>query len=359
MYEYKGLEDILYIMLYGGAATLAFFACLYLLFRPSNILDPAINPPIRLRRWGAAFMASIVLSHIWWVILGLYLLTDDHALRNTVAIGLDSLTLVPCMMALLLCLLQDRQRPLWPIMATMLPVAAAVIGLGIMMRSEFFELFTQIYLLAVALTFIIYMVYAVRQYGRWLHDNYADLENKEVWQSLILLAVILLMTLAYKLNFGGLIIEYVTQINTLVLIVFLLWRIETLQRLAPIAESVTDSTGLNYIGGLLEQQCEETGLYLQHDLTLQQLATALGTNRTYLSSYFTQSGTTYNEYINLLRIEHFDRLYAKAQTNSRSVTAQQLALQSGFRSYSTFSAAFKKYKGITVAAWIKGRQGDM
>ena len=359
MYEYKGLEDILYIMLYGGAATLAFFACLYLLFRPSNILDPAINPPIRLRRWTAAFMASIVLSHLWWGILGLYLLTDDHALRNTVAIGLDSLTLVPCMMALLLCLLQDCQRPLWPIMTSMLPVAAAVIGLGIMMRSEFFEMFIQIYLLSIAFTFIIYMVYAVREYGRWLHDNFADLENKEVWQSLILLVVILVMFLAYKVNHGGLMMEYITQINTLVLIAFLLWRIETLQKLAPVVEPATDTTELNYIGGLLEQQCEETGLYLQHDLTLQQLATILGTNRTYLSTYFTQSGTTYNAYINSLRIDHFERLYAKAQANSRPVTAQQLALQSGFRSYSTFSAAFKKHRGMTVAAWMKGEQGDM
>jgi hypothetical protein len=37
------------------------------------------------------------------------------------------------------------------------------------------------------------------------------------------------------------------------------------------------------IGPLLKQHCEETQLYLQHDLTLLQLAKAVGTNRFYLS----------------------------------------------------------------------------
>ena len=47
-----------------------------------------------------------------------------------------------------------------------------------------------------------------------------------------------------------------------------------------------------------------------------------------------------------------------AKAISRPVTAQQLASESGFRSYSTFSTAFKKYRGITVAAWMQGVQTD-
>ena len=160
---------------------LALIACLYLLLRVNNSFSSNIYPPLRLRRWAAAFMASIVLSHIWWVVLTLCLLADDRPLRNVIAIGLDALTLVPTMMATLLCLLQDRRRPLWPVAAVMLPVVVAVIGLGIVMRSELYELVIQVYELTIGMTFIIYMVYAVRQYGRWLRDNYADLEHKEVW----------------------------------------------------------------------------------------------------------------------------------------------------------------------------------
>lgn len=357
MYQYQGLRDIIFIMLYGGAAMLAVVACLYLLLRRSNVVAPGIHSPLALRRWAAAFMTSIVMSHVWWVVLGVFFLTDDRPLRNAVAIGLDSVTLVPCMMATLLSLLQDRRRPLWPVAASMLPVVVTVIVLGIIMRSELYEPVMQVYLLILATTFIIYMVYAVRQYGRWLHDNYADLEHKEVWQSLVLLAIILLMFVGYKTNYGGLFSEYVTQLNTLVIIIFLVWRVETLQQLTQVEEPVVGVSDLRYIGGLLEQQCEEGGLYLQHDLTLQQLATAIGTNRTYLSTYFAQTETTYNAYINLLRIEHFERLYLRAKAISRPVTAQQLASESGC-SYSTFSTAFKKYRGITVAAWMQGVQTD-
>ena len=59
------------------------------------------------------------------------------------------------------------------------------------------------------------------------------------------------------------------------------------------------------IGLLLQRHCIDEQLYLQHDLNLLQLAKAIGTNRFYLSQYFSQQGTTYNAYINGLRIEHF------------------------------------------------------
>jgi AraC-like DNA-binding protein len=107
------------------------------------------------------------------------------------------------------------------------------------------------------------------------------------------------------------------------------------------------------IGSLLEQHCEATQLYLQHDLTLQQLATAIGTNRTYLSQYFAQQDITYNSYINSLRIKHFMRLYRDSITSLRPATATELAQQSGFRSYSTFAVAFKQFNGQTVTAWMK------
>ena len=37
------------------------------------------------------------------------------------------------------------------------------------------------YLVLLGLLFTGYMVVAVRQYGRWLNDNYADLENKKAF----------------------------------------------------------------------------------------------------------------------------------------------------------------------------------
>ena len=90
-----------------------------------------------------------------------------------------------------------------------------------------------------------------------------------------------------------------------------------------------------------------------HDLTLQQLSLAIGKNRTYLGAYFTQQGITYNAYINRLRIEHFIRLYKEAKDSTQPITAKKLAEQSGFRSYITFSSAFKNFIGMTVTEWMK------
>ena len=57
--------------------------------------------------------------------------------------------------------------------------------------------------------------------------------------------------------------------------------------------------------------------------------------------------------INNLRIEHFVRLYREAVAAKRSFTAQQLAQESGFRSYSTFSSAFKQRMKQTVTSWMR------
>ena len=107
------------------------------------------------------------------------------------------------------------------------------------------------------------------------------------------------------------------------------------------------------IGPLLQQYCIDTQLYLQHDLSLSQLAKAIGTNRFYLSQYFSNQGTTYNAYINDLRINHLVSLYHDAVAAHRFVTAQQLSLDSGFHSYRTFTNAFKRKMGQSVTAWMK------
>lgn len=108
-----------------------------------------------------------------------------------------------------------------------------------------------------------------------------------------------------------------------------------------------------HFSSLLRKHCEVSRLYLHHDLTLTQLAEAIGTNRTYLSAYFAQKGITFNIYINRLRIQHFERLYNKAVANYQPISAKQLSCTCGFRSYVTFSEAFKAIKGQNYSEWRK------
>ena len=108
----------------------------------------------------------------------------------------------------------------------------------------------------------------------------------------------------------------------------------------------------NDIGPLLKKHCEERQLYLQYDISISQLSQLIGINRSYLSKHFATQGITYNAYINNLRIQHFVNLYHKAAAAHQPTTAQQLAFQSGFRNYNTFSAAFKRNMGMNATEWM-------
>lgn len=114
MYAYQSLQDYLFLMLYGGVTMLAFAAGLYLWLRRSNTIIPDVTPPRALRQWTAIFFITAALSHVWWFVLGIYWLSDDRLVRNITAVTLDYITLVPLVMGMLLHMLQDRQRRLWP-----------------------------------------------------------------------------------------------------------------------------------------------------------------------------------------------------------------------------------------------------
>ena len=363
MYEQYGLSDPFFLMLYGGATMLALTECCYMLVALRSALAPHVIPPRGLRYCAAAFFAAVAASHIWWAMLGIVWLRDDRLTRDIIAIMLDYITLVPLMMALLLRLLQDRKRMLWPLLVAHIPIVAIAIY-GLMVQNPETTNYMFYYQVAIIIVFIIYYVRALIQYDRWLHENYADLEYKEVWQSLLFLVCILACYYAYTSNLGEMLMEYLSQVNTLIILIFLIWRVETLQMLAPADTDApadttqTPSVSANTldIGTVLQIQCEATQLYLRHDLTLSQLAAAIGTNRTYLSSYFSQQGDTYNAYINRRRIEHFIQLYHEAVNLSRPVTALELSQQCGYRTYRTFSTAFRQHMGIAVTAWIQSER---
>ncbi len=102
--------------------------------------------------------------------------------------------------------------------------------------------------------------------------------------------------------------------------------------------------------GKLERVVEEQRLYLHPDLTLQELAVALNTNRTYVSNYLSQVvGLTFYDYINQLRI----KLSAiPLVTEHPEYTFDYVASQSGFASISTFRRAFAKYTGKTPSQYV-------
>ena len=370
MYDHQIQEDFFYMMLYGAVAMMSLMASCYLLFRRANAIAPDVTSSVRLRRWTAAFFAAIALCHLWYLPTYFLSSSSDMAQGYRIAALLDCMTVIPLTFVVLLTMLQDRQRQLWPVCVAVAPL---VVGLAwcVATRSDSLLPVLYVYFLLMWLGVIIYMVCAIRQYGRWLRDNYADLEHKEVWQNFLVLGIFLLAYVIYLLDEGGLIFEYAMEVTDVIVVGYLLWRVETLSDLSSSiqtdtiittndAEEKTDtseSNGLSptistNIGSLLKRFCEEPQLYLQHDISTMQLAKQIGTNRVYLSKYFASQGITYSTYINGLRIQHFIYLYHEAVATHQPITVQQLADKSGFHSYSTFNAAFKQIMGKTATEWM-------
>ena len=375
--EHISPQLILFFVLYGITGVVPLMASVYLLLRRGNAFAPDITPPVRLRRWAVAFFAVAALGHVWWYLFFIY--SRDLESASYVVVGvLDCVALLTTIAGTLLAMLQDRKRPVWPAFAAMIPFVALGV-LQILFPEMSFMGIATVYILSIYVLFSVYMVFAVRQYGRWLNDNYADLENKKVWLSQTVSLVCLLLFILYALVDADTILIYILHVIELVLFALLLWRVETLPlleststeeaspTLAPEETVMQDADvptetqqptttpvniNLAQIEQLLKEHCVDTQLYLQHDLTLQQLAQAVGTNRSYLSQYFSRQGITYNIYINNLRINHFISRYQEVAATGQPFTVQQLAIESGYRSYSTFSRAFTQRMDQSVTAWM-------
>lgn len=356
-------EIILFFILYGMTGMTALIAAVYLLFRRGNAFAADVTPPVRLRRWAASFFAMSALSHVWWFLLltrseDLHTVDDMmYSLGYIVVVVIDFITMLVTISGTLLAMLQDRRRPVLPIFLSMIPFA--VLGLVVMVRPNVFLMqigFSYVLLLYIAFT--VYMFFAVRQYGRWLRDNYVDLERKEVWLSQVVAFTCMLLFIFYAFTDSSIVLMFLLHILYLVLFLLLLWRVETLPQLSVSAQSdqtpaQPSNIDIPNVEQLLTEHCVNTQLYLQHDLTLAELAKALGTNRTYLGQYFSSKHITYNAYVNNLRIDYFTNRYKEVVRSRQPFTIQQLAHQSGYRSYSTFSLAFKHRMGRSVTEWMR------
>ena len=180
LFEQISVEAIIFFILYGITGVVPFLAALYLLLRRGNAFAPDVTPPVRLRRWAAAFFAVAALGHVWWYLF--YIYSRDLQSASYVVVGvLDCVALLTTIAGTLLAMLQDRQRPVWPAFVVMIPFVALGV-LQILIPEKSFMIIATIYILSIYVLFSVYMVFTVRQYGRWLNDNYADLENKKVWQ---------------------------------------------------------------------------------------------------------------------------------------------------------------------------------
>ena len=119
--HYIPAQLILFFILYGGSAVAAVILCVYLLLRKGNAIAAEITPPMRLRRWAAAFFGVAALIHVWWLLFYIYS-WDFHSVSYVVVLTLDCVTLPITIYGTLLSMLQDRERSLWPVFIALIPL---------------------------------------------------------------------------------------------------------------------------------------------------------------------------------------------------------------------------------------------
>lgn len=123
---------------------------------------------------------------------------------------------------------------------------------------------------------------------------------------------------------------------------------EEIQENVPDQDEQQDS--IPGIGELLLKAMDEQAPYLNPKITLADLASTVGTNRTYLSEYLNKSlQMTFYEFINNYRVKKA----VEIMTESPGLTLAEIAEKSGFNSLSTFNRAFMKNIGMQPARYQK------
>ncbi|MET0464510.1 MAG: helix-turn-helix domain-containing protein [Chitinophagaceae bacterium] len=99
---------------------------------------------------------------------------------------------------------------------------------------------------------------------------------------------------------------------------------------------------------------EDEKMFVQSRLSVDDLATALGVPRRYLTHIFaTQLNTTAIAFINKYRVEDLIRKMREDELETKTILA--LAMESGFSSKSAFNQVFKMHTGKTPSEYLKNR----
>jgi len=194
-----------------------------------------------------------------------------------------------------------------------------------------------------------------RRYVRYIRENYSNIDETDIsWLRVVAWFFVICQLLWVVIS---LISHPLTDCLYYILSI-ILWQItlEHVLRQKPLSMEITDieetAPTKEYIfAKTLPVLIEEEELYMNPTLSIKELASRIGTNRTYLSQYFTHvQQTTFYDYINRLRIE---KKSIPLMQSHPEYTLERIATESGFQSLSTFYRSFLKLKGKKPSEYRK------
>ncbi len=193
----------------------------------------------------------------------------------------------------------------------------------------------------------------VRRYLRYIRTNYSNIDDIDIsWLKYVFLFFIVgqLAWLATSLAGSALIdvVYYVVIILMWQVTLYYSWNVRPITIEPLPAEPQPAERGYAFADEL-ERLLMDKQLYLNPNLTLNDLAALVHTNRTYVSSYFNSvKGKPFYDYINQLRIEQKSLPLMEEHPEFK---LEYIAAESGFQSISTFRRAFHKLKGMSPSQY--------
>ncbi|MDD6779833.1 MAG: helix-turn-helix transcriptional regulator [Prevotellaceae bacterium] len=255
-------------------------------------------------------------------------------------------------------------------LAALLSMQALFIPLFLIFPDEIvvFCAFSVALVMAVATMYLV-VVYSVR-YRQYIKLNYSYKENIDVAWVVVSSVAFFLSLFVYNLAFAHTtwLSEALYNIFSMALWTFLFLfsrRHRVVRILKPVEnenepateeieepKSDDDVVSHNYILAVrLEQKMSQDKLYLNPKLTTTDVATAIGTNKTYLSDYLNNTlNTSFFDYINTFRINEACRIIEMMPERGRK-SMSVVAQKSGFNSLSSFHRYFVKLKGISPKSY--------
>lgn len=272
---------------------------------------------------------------------------------------------------------------LWKLLLIEVPFVAAMIVFAVIQRPIVFHI-VQVFTPIVSLLLLLWLRFSIRRHTRMLKDNVGNLEHYDLRWSSAFIAFLFVVQCIWAIEsisqknwfssdtiHNNLLFDSGWCLICIVLVALAMRKIvqqEVFSNPAvtePTAQSSQCADPMMVEGGASENSAYHQVLsdkniesiiwdhcyFADKTLTLQRLASLLGTNRQYLSNYINQEQhKTFYEYVNDFRLQ---AVKALLDDPKRQLSIDEIADQAGFNSYTTFLRSFRKKYGQTPSDYLK------
>lgn len=306
---------------------------------------------------------------IVWGILGLkelILYPFDHQGQETYLARLMMMTdtlAVPACALFLMELLTPGWITVRRSVAITLPMVVLIIGYALTDSPVWFETLF-IYDIIFSAVVVVYLCRAAVRYRRSIVEGYSNTENLDIRWLLRVTAIMVWCLAVWVVSCiyisRWLDCLYIVSGLALWLLIYYYGNRQKSPAIKAGADTVepvaTPTEETSTIGSKLDKVMNVDHIYLDPDLTLIQLAKAIGSNRTHLSRYLnSELHVTFYDYINTARIDHAIALI-EANTSKQSIA--DICSSSGFSSRTTFTKFFKLRTGVVPSKYTSRNNVD-